>query len=100
MNNQLGTLADEFSVICRRVCRQCSGSASDILLTCPIIKADAYLYLKRTKGMAAAAKELKAEIETTVDDELIRQVSIQQIWVTKHNNGTQANRGNNKNYGL
>ncbi len=73
----MNQIEKDFAYFCRRVCMQCNGDTRSCLSTCPIIKFDAWRYLKinHENGMNGhPAKCLKSEIEVTVTTELVKAV--------------------------
>lgn len=65
---------EDFPDFCVRACGVCNGNTATVLPECPAIKWDAFVFLKRTKGIVAAAQELRSEVALTVDADLIESV--------------------------
>lgn len=70
-------LAEVFPYFCRRVCLTCNGNARDMLENCPIIKLDAFLWLRSQHHNGDGhhpAQHLSEEVLAIVTDELVQKV--------------------------
>ncbi len=71
-----------FAFFCRRVCQQCNGTPGDttaqLLAQCPVIRLDAFIYLRKENSVAKVAVLMGAAITEVITPELIACVNIVQ----------------------
>lgn len=82
-NGAVKWMGDNFAYYCRRVCKLCNptDTTKKMLMECPVIKLDAYIYLKKDHNAAQTSALLRNAIEETVTDEMIDDLShVGQPW--------------------